>query len=288
MRGRLASPSLVALAFASLGCNSILDIDPATNDPYWYVNSGGSNGSGSVGNGGSYGGTGSTGTGGGYGGSGSDYGGGGFIPGIGGFSPGGGGGPTSDAVPFYDGWAEVTENRFGIQGPIFPYGDDTSSASMYSDFTGENACIWGSTAVVDLDCTLTAEDVLNGVTDCYGKYFGAAIGFFPNFDADNLEPLPFDASELQGIRFTLNGTIPPNLRFKIITSTMEEYCTPDYWLTSGANTVYFYELMYECWNGVGSPPLTSDVVQIAWHVVTNDVSSTYYDFCVSDLRAIPY
>lgn len=280
-RSSAMRPVLAALAFASVGCNSILDIEPATNDPYWYVTTGGS--------GGTY-----------YGVGGDDYGGGGTdssggtgsTVGAGGYYPGGGTGggnvPIGDQVPFYDGWAAIEENRFGIQGPLFPYADDTSAAYMSYDFSNEYACIWGETAIVDPNCVLTADDILNGVTDCYGKHFGAAIGFFLNMHPDSLEPMSFDASEIMGIQFNLNGSVPGNLRFKVISSYGEEFCTPDYWLTSGTNYVYFDDLMYECWNGSGFPPLTSDVVQIAWQVVTNTSWSTVYDFCVSDLYAIPW
>jgi hypothetical protein len=208
-----------------------------------------------------------------------------------------GGGTDTAGVPLLptDGWVDAASNVLGIQGAIFSYGDDTSKMGMTEDFTGMNACIKGTAAKVDTACTPVAP-----ATDCYGTFWGAAIGLNLNQPIDPVTmegvdpPLKFDATHLTGFSFTLSGSatgeaIPTTMRFKVEDGSAE-YCT---WKTvgKGPNTVLFTELETKCWEhskmtGVSSVMAKGSLVKIAWQVVTNTGGTIPFDYCVSDIRAI--
>ncbi|HYQ27699.1 MAG TPA: hypothetical protein VER04_10780, partial [Polyangiaceae bacterium] len=70
-----------------------------------------------------------------------------------------------------DGWIAAESNALLIRGAVYPFADSASKLAMATNFTGSNACIQGSAVKIDLTCTPVAP-----ATDCYGMFFGAAIG----------------------------------------------------------------------------------------------------------------
>jgi hypothetical protein len=209
-----------------------------------------------------------------------------------------GGGSATEGVPLTpaDGWVDAASNALCITGAMFSYGDDTSKMGMTEDFTGANACIKGTAAKVNTACTPVAP-----ATDCYGTFWGAAIGLNLNQPIDPVTgegvvtPLKYDATHLKGFSFTISGPaggegmIPTTLRFKV-EDGVTEYCT---WKTvgKGPNTVLFTELETKCWEhskGTGTSATTAQagLLKIAWQVVTNTGGTIPFDYCVSDVRAI--
>jgi hypothetical protein len=194
-------------------------------------------------------------------------------------------------IPFADGWVDVASNALSIQGAIFAYGDDTSKTGMMEDFMGANACIKGTAAEVVDPCTIVPPAV-----DCYGTFWGAAIGLNLNQPKDpdtgmGVEvALPFDASTLKGFRFTLSGgTVPTTLRFKVEddATPAKEYCTSKT-VGAGTTTVLFSELTAECWKSGGATAETAKgkIVKIAWQTVTKKGATIPFDYCVSDIVAL--
>lgn len=191
-----------------------------------------------------------------------------------------------------DGWIYGSSNSLGIQGAVYSFGDTTSQINMTSDFTGTHACIAGTAAKVDLNCTITPP-----ATDCYGAYFGAEIGLNLNQAIDPAtmqggEAKPYDASALAGFAFELGGdTVPaPNaLRFEVDDGT-SVYCNPStVKIKSGINTVLFSDLRTQCFRGMDAPTAEtakSALVKLTWHVITNTSSTVPFDFCVSNIRAV--
>ncbi len=226
-----------------------------------------------------------TGAAGGYGGiyaTGGYAGGGGCIGGVGGQGTGGG----VPLVPI-DGWLDAASNVYGMQGAIYEAGDGFSTVT--GDFNFTNTCISGITARVDLECT-----PVDPVTDCYGMYWGAMMGLNLNQPIDPVtmmgaEPLPYDASALSGFSFDINGpTVPTSLRF-VAEGIDGQYCTP---VTSpilpGQNVIRFSELWSQCWDPTSGAPLDpSSIKSVSWHVVPNSVSEVPFDFCVSNITAVP-
>lgn len=198
--------------------------------------------------------------------------------------------PAATGVPLTptDGWVDAASNTLGIVGAMFAYADTTSAEGMTEDFTGSNACITGTAAKVDMLCTPVPP-----ATDCYGTFWGAAIGLNLNQPIDPETgmgaetPLPYDASSLKGFGFTISGSaIPASLRFKVENSA-GEFCTPAAKpILEGNNTVLFEEVVSECWTTGGTAPDTSGLLKVAWQVVTNDSSEVPFDFCVSNVVAI--
>ena len=199
-------------------------------------------------------------------------------------------GGLAEGVPLTptDGWVDAASNTLGIQGAMFAYADDTSLMGMTSDFTAAKACIKGTAAKVDLKCTPAMG------MDCYGTYWGAAIGLNLNqkIDATTMmgaDPAPFDATAIKGFAFELSGmTVPTSIRFKVENST-GEFCTPAAKpVLLGANSFLFSDLITECWKAGGMTAETgkTTLIKIAWQVVTNSSSAVPFDFCVDQVRAL--
>jgi len=215
----------------------------------------------------------------------------------------GGGGVALPGIPLEpkDGWVPDT-NEAKIQGALFSFGDDVSKMGKTEDFTGTKACIKGNAAKVD-----TSSDVCKNKTftppamDCYGQYWGIAIGLNLNQSIDpatmmGAKEAPYDASNLQGFGFDIEGDIIPggtDFRFKVEDGT-KEYCTPkSVKVKKGFQIIKFSDLMAECWqttdppNATVTPAVQSHLIKISWQVVTNTGGVVPFDFCVSDIRAIP-
>jgi hypothetical protein len=199
--------------------------------------------------------------------------------------------PLPAGVPLTsaDGWVDAASNTLGVQGAMFAYADTTSAMGMTEDFLAANACIAGTAAKVDLKCTPMAP-----ATDCYGQFWGAAIGLNLNQPIDmttmmGADPMPFDASALTGFAFEISGAaVPTSLRFKVEDSS-GEYCTPPAKpVKLGNNTFLFSDLMTECWKagGTSAEGAKSGIIKIAWQVVTNDKAAVPFDYCVSNVRAL--
>jgi hypothetical protein len=199
------------------------------------------------------------------------------------------------------GWVPNT-NEAKIQGALFSFGDATSKMGLVEDFTGSKACIKGNAAKVD-----TSSDICKNKTftppamDCYGEYWGVAIGLNLNQSIDpatmmGAKEVPYDATNLEGFGFDIEGaTIPggTDFRFKVEDGT-KEYCTPKaVKVKKGFQIIKFSDLMAECWqttdppNATVTPTVQSHLIKISWQVVTNTGGVVPFDFCVSDIRAIP-
>jgi len=106
-------------------------------------------------------------------------------------------------------------------------------------------------------------------------------------------PAPYDASALRGFAFDISGaTVPAGaaLRFRAADGS-QEFCTPARKrIVLGTNTVLFTELTTEC-GGSSTCAIAATsqakLLRISWQVVTNSVGTTPFDFCVSNVVAIP-
>jgi hypothetical protein len=231
-----------------------------------------------------------------------------IVPGGGGTSSGGtsggGAGPVA-GVPLTptNGWVDGMSNSLGIQGAFFAYSDDVSKVGLTSDvMTTTSVCMKGVAAKVDLTCTPMAP-----ATDCYGQFWGAAIGL--NLNQPNVpsttdptmmmggDPVPFDASAIKGFTFDVgagsDGTstipLPSQFRFNIEDATTQ-YCTPNAkGIKPGTNTYLFTDVMSKCYATPPGPNATmiqKGVVKISWQVVTVTSATTPFDFCISNVRAL--
>lgn len=201
-----------------------------------------------------------------------------------------------------DGWIAADSNSLGIQGAMFSFADDYSKAgppAMTDDFTMSNACIKGTAAKVDTKCMLPMP-APPGVSDCYGLYWGAAIGLNlnqPTVMMDGMEvggdPVAFDASKVTGFTFEITGAmVPVSLRFKVEDAN-GEYCTGmEVPVKLGANTITLAQLRTKCWEALSKQPtpVTGEtakkaMLKIAWQVVTSPTATVPFDFCVANVRA---
>jgi hypothetical protein len=205
----------------------------------------------------------------------------------------GGTGTPAAGVPLTptDGWVDGASNTLMVQGAMFAYADETSKMGMTEDFVGTHACIKGTAAKVDLKCTPVAP-----ATDCYGTFWGAAIGLNMNQPIDmttmmGADPMPFDASSIKGFGFTISGMmVPTSLRFKV-EDAAGEYCTPTAKpVKLGANTFMLSDLIKECWTpkmgAATAESAKSGIVKIAWQVVTDAKGTIPFDYCVESVVAI--
>jgi hypothetical protein len=208
----------------------------------------------------------------------------------------GGSGTPAAGVPLTptDGWVDGASNTLMVQGAMFAYADETSKAgppAMTEDFVGTHACIKGTAAKVDLKCTPVAP-----ATDCYGTFWGAAIGLNMNQPIDmttmmGATPMPFNGSSIKGFGFTISGgMVPTSLRFKVEDAS-GEYCTPTAKpVKLGANTFMLTDLIKECWSpkmgAATAESAKSGMVKIAWQVVTDAKGTIPFDYCVENVVAI--
>jgi hypothetical protein len=220
----------------------------------------------------------------------------------GGTSSGGGTGAVAEGVPLpaMDGWVDASV-AIGIQGAIFAYADPTSKMDLVEEFTGANACIKGTAAKVDMMSMACATKTFTPpATDCYGEYWGAAVGLNLNQPIDPVSmkgvdpPLTFDASvkAITGFAFEITGEkVPTSLRFKV-ENAAGEFCNlgakP---VVKGANSFSFADLHEMCWDKTAATKPTADgaktnLIKIAWQVVTNDKGTVPFDYCVANVRAL--
>ena len=186
--------------------------------------------------------------------------------------------------------------RFGIQGAVFEVADAASQMGLAADFTGTKACMVGSAAQVDLACIPKPP-----ASDCYGEFWGAAIEINLNQPLDPTtkmatSALPFDASTLSGFAFDIMGAkVPPQMRFQVDDANGRQFCSPANKprLASAANTFTFADLL-EILLAANGPASTAEtatakgaLMRIDWQVVTNPNAPVPFDFCVSNIRAIP-
>lgn len=215
--------------------------------------------------------------------------------------PGAGGQGSGTSMPTagvplvaVDGWVDGMSNVLGIQGAMFAFADVATRSSLVEDHsTPGQLCIKGTAAPVDLSCTPAPP-----ARDCFEQAFGALIALNLNQQLDlstgqGDAPRPYDASGIEAFAFTLSGQAIPaplSLRFGV-ESTEESFCSPPAKpLKPGENEFAFEDLRVECWKSPGGPSATtseSEVVRLTWQVVTNSRSAVPFDFCVSNLRAIP-
>ncbi len=151
--------------------------------------------------------------------------------------------------------------------------------------------------------------------DCFGVTWGEEIGL--NLNQPNVvdpdsgasmggDPIAFDATNLSGFAFDVSGTVVPAgtaFRFKVVHPTtaatgpdapVTEYCTPaTKKVVLGTNTILFSELLEKCYAVTADPPNANATVgqsaltQIAWQVVTNTTAAVPFDFCISNIKALP-
>ena len=194
-----------------------------------------------------------------------------------------------------DGWVEGMSNPLGIQGALFAIADQTTQMTLTSDFTGTNACIKGVAAKVDLLCTPVVP-----ATDCFGTFWGAAIGMNLNQPIDPKTmlggaPEPFDASGLSGFAFEISGAVVPSqqaLEFTVEDDSHVFCNVRRKKLLPGENTVLFSELVERCFRLSTDPPNEpatahqAGLIRIEFKVVTNTTSVVPFDFCISNIRAL--
>jgi hypothetical protein len=151
-----------------------------------------------------------------------------------------------------------------------------------------------------MSCEISAEEMAAGASDCYGKYWGAAIGLNLNQPIDmttgeGADPEPYDATAhaITGFGFTVDGAnVPTNLRFKVEDAS-GEYCTGSETVLAGgsSHTVKFDQVFKECWQPAAMRGVTPDataqkgLIKIAWQVPTKKGGSIPFDFCISNVVA---
>jgi hypothetical protein len=213
-----------------------------------------------------------------------------------------GGGDLPAGVPLspMNGWVAGDSNTLMISGAMFPFGDDTSKMGMTpADFSmsGATACLKGTAAKVDMASTPCSTKMFTPpATDCYGQFWGAAIGLNLNQQIDMTTtlggtPMPFDASAIKGFAFNITGgMVPTSLRFKVEDAS-GEFCNPATKpVKLGANSFLFSDLIKECYKPTATAATAetakSGLIKIAWQVVTNAGGTVPFDYCVADLRAL--
>jgi hypothetical protein len=206
------------------------------------------------------------------------------------------GGEAGNGVLLYQttGWVDGASNSLGIQGAVFDVGDPASQVDLALDVTHDGkACIKGIAAKIDSFCTLQ-----QGSTDCFTTYFGAYLGENLNqmgdlHMSDLGSPMPFDASGLKGFSFDVEGPTVPvkgSFRFNAQDATGTNYGSPPATaIGKGSNTMLFTHLFKDPFHAAGpsADSAKAALTRISWQVVSNQTGAVPFDFCVSNVRALP-
>ncbi len=208
-----------------------------------------------------------------------------------------GSGMNAAGVPLtaVDGWVDGMGNTLGIQGALFAYADDTSKMDMVDNSKLTPACISGTAAEVVLTCTPEPPAM-----DCYGHFWGAAMGLNLNQPIDEATgegatPMAFDAGAkgITGFAFEITGdVVPSNLRFKVEDDSGEFCNTSMKPIMKGENVFKFSDLHAECWEPKASMEnpnaegAKGGLIKIAWQVPTKTGTSTPFNYCVGNIRAL--
>jgi len=199
------------------------------------------------------------------------------------------------------------ENReLHVQGIVFAEADSHTAETMTSnlarpvDRSAVDACIQGVAAKVDLlSVPCTARTFTPPASDCFSEYWGAKIGMQLNQAQDTGEggvPEPFDASALKGFSFEIGGALVPlrsALRFQVEAAGRMFCSSGVVKIVPGTNRVLFDQLVEDCFRYTDpnemrptAEEVQSQLLEVSWHVLTNNNLEVPFDFCVSNVRAL--
>lgn len=179
--------------------------------------------------------------------------------------------PATAPVPLVpdDGWLDCSDNSIGIQGGFFTYSDGNGS-TITSAFTGDDICVSGT----------VGQAVSNN------SVWGAGFGFNVNQDEPegDVETWNANAMGISGFRFNLSA-MPSGTGLRLVyQSGGTDYCVAI--TSSGTKTVRFADTAEACWGSGGGAPNPATLEQVKWQVTTNS-SEHDFDFCITQLAAIP-
>lgn len=180
-------------------------------------------------------------------------------------------GPATAEVPITpaNGWVDCGTNTIGLQGSFFTYSDGTSTVEP-ADFAdaGEEICVTGMAAASGTDI------------------WGAGVGFNLNQDVDSDTANEWDATAagITGISFNLSALPAGGLVRLIYASGGKDYCVEVE--AAGAQTVLFSATTEDCWEAGGAAPPETTLQAVKWQVAAMTDAYTF-DFCISDIKAVP-
>lgn len=241
------------------------------------------------------------------GGVGGTFAGGGGVSGSGGggaVGTGGGGGmPMIGDISWNEtGYIDMTMNTFGINGSWFAYNDCNDAMQAMVPCTMPDALLTGpdgnpgwATTPAQVCMKGTAAQVMmtpdGGTVDYFGIQWGAGIAFdLSNAGGVGAVAMPFNATAagIAGFIFDVTGTAPMRVRINYVMPTTES-TSHFIEVEPGTNiSVDFLSVNQGAWvmdpNRVAFDPTQFRTIQ--FQVFTNDMSTTPYDFCVSNVRVI--
>lgn len=212
----------------------------------------------------------------------------------------------SRELSWSDGYLENAE--LGLSGAVFAESDPYTAPGLTTNLGAPpedviaSACIKGTAVRVDEASDACVTKMFTApATDCFGEYWGAAIGMYLNQPRDlesseKGQALPFDASALEGFSFELAGPTVPGpaaLRFQIESADGRLFCASrGVKIAPGKNRILFEQLEEDCFLRPSDPPrptlesVASELLKVSWRVVTNTTSEVPFDLCVSNIHAL--
>lgn len=113
----------------------------------------------------------------------------------------------------------------------------------------------------------------------YSTHWGTLVGW--NVNQGEMPPNDPSTAAITGtITVGVSGSkVPSGLRIKVAVGSTD-YCAP---LVSGSNTIKASDLKKECWLTAGAAYAGEPVAAIAVQVTTNTMSTTPFDFCITEM-----
>jgi hypothetical protein len=220
---------------------------------------------------------------------------GGTVP-VGGL-PSGGAPSHPYAIPWYEsGYVSPEANRFGTEGHLY-FATDCESASV-----GNLPCTQPNTSLLGPDgqygwavsssvacargiATAVIADPVTGIP-AYDRQWGVLIGI--RLYQPGLEVFDAKAYDLDGFLVDIAGVAPGDLRVNVV--TLETIGTAHFVTLPTQQrdaAILFHQAQQGAWVPNPVPLDTSRIIGLEFHVYTNAVAPQPFDFCISNLRAMP-
>lgn len=176
------------------------------------------------------------------------------------------------AIVPVDGYVACDTNPIGVEGYFYTYHDDLGSSIDPADFgqAGSEICVSGEVAQAP------------GGDDW--PFVG--VGFSLHQDSGN-EPGVWNATDAGVAGFSFRVSALPEgtpLNF-ILKGTDLEACAVI--SSEGTHEVRIGDTLSECWDETGDSPDPATLVALQWAVNADETSAHAFDFCISDIHAIP-
>jgi hypothetical protein len=126
----------------------------------------------------------------------------------------------------------------------------------------------------------------------YPNYWGGEVGLVLGTTPPTDVAPPDEGLNARGFAFSLSGALPPQLRLRVGAAgevpLTSQYCQNVPTDIESSFEIGLQSLTVECWGYDGAPyPASASATLVSWQIPANPETSSQFDFCIEDIRALP-